>query len=830
MHYHYYRMVLRDTATLNDILRGEWPSLALVQRRLFVAEWRSNPQVPDHGLKNMRERSVGEITTYRALVTGCLSQLADQHLEVRAGRPWVKPDRFADWQRLLTWATPLPILAFALWRGRPPSAWDRRHVEDYTRQVVAPVFARSSLPTTHDPLVDGMIRRQRMHDLHIHLNGTTEVDAVWLDGLLQRRAVLAQLRGNSSREEVLEQYAQIEDGLTPEKVGNRLRVARRIRLVMVDRLAGHGAIATPFVPDGAARFMTCQEVVADDLAYESLQQVYDHMHDLSRHPIRRDYAIHRDLGEMICEAVMLVLIFQHIEEKADEQMAKLLYAYLLILNATFQPLCVQQEDQVGFDQFQKITLNGAREATETRYIQRFSQIAYTLEGDVALVEGRFAPKNDRHRMTRLLSTILRGFAAYHNGKEKYDPLCEPEVRRPDTGLDLRLVAHFIKSDALAKVKDGDLCRFHRLRRQLAKQLRLLCAVRKNYRGVGNYLTGIDAAANELHTPPEVFAPIYRSARRCGFVHFTYHVGEDFEHLLSGIRAVCEALVFLDLRTGDRIGHGTALGICPHLWHDRSPAGIAKRQGDWLDDLVFAHTMLDGGSRHPCLHGALESRIAELSQTIYGQIYSPIILQQAWELRRLDPLVALDRSFDELSLLDRAERDEEWRPIQAARNNAQAFELFVRYHSPEVIRRYREVISVEANFIQPEALRELQQLIITKQLNARGVAIECPPTSNVRISRYHDYKEHHLFRWLGVVSPEEEQPLVCLASDDPGIFATNMRNEMIHVHRTLRDHFGLAEHECMSLLEALNNQGAALAFRNGHRFGAGKNNHDVELIY
>ncbi len=750
------------------------------------------------------------------MAQGC--QLADQHLEVRAGRPWVKPDRFGDWQRLLTWVTPLPILACALWRHHPPAAWDRRSVEDYARRVLSPVFERSSLPTTHDPLVDGMIRRQKMHDLHIHLNGTTEVDAVWLDGLLQRRAVLAQLRGNASREEVLEQYSQIEDGLTPEEVGNRLRVARRIRLAMVDRLAGRGAIAAPVALDGVHNFLTCQEIVADNLAYEELQQVYDRMHDLSRHPIRRDYAIHPDRGDLICEAVMLVVIYQHIVEKADDQMAKLLYAYLLILNATFQPLCVQQEDQVGFDQFQKITLNGAREATETRYVQRFSQIGYSVEGDVALVEGRFAPKSDRRRMIRLLCTILRSFATYHNGNGKYDPVCEAEVPRPDAGLDLRLVAHFIKSDGLAKVKDGDLCRFADLRRQLARQLRLLCAVRKNYRGISHYLTGIDAAANELHTPPEVFAPIYRAARRCGFVHFTYHVGEDFEHLLSGIRAVCEALEFLDLRAGDRIGHGTALGIFPQLWRDRSPTKIAKRQGDWLDDLVFAHAMLDGGTRYPQLHCSLESRIAELSQAIYGEICSPVLLKQAWELRQLDPLIALDGAFDELSLLDRVEREEEWRPVQEAKSRAQAFTLFRRYHSPAVTKRCRQVISVEADFIPPEALHELQQLIIAKQLNRRGVAIECPLTSNVRISRYHDYKEHHLFRWLGVVPPQEAQPLVCLASDDPGIFATNMRNEMIHMHRTLRDHFGLAEHECMRLLEALNNQGAALAFRNGHHFG------------
>ena len=37
------------------------------------------------------------------------------------------------------------------------------------------------------------------------------------------------------------------------------------------------------------------------------------------------------------------------------------------------------------------------------------------------------------------------------------------------------------------------------------------------------------------------------------VSLTYHVGEDFEHLLSCIRAVYEALEFIDLRDGNRSG-------------------------------------------------------------------------------------------------------------------------------------------------------------------------------------------------------------------------------------------------------------------------------------
>lgn len=75
-----------------------------------------------------------------------------------------------------------------------------------------------------------------------------------------------------------------------------------------------------------------------------------------------------------------------------------------------------------------------------------------------------------------------------------------------------------------------------------------------------FVTGADAAASEFDTPPEVFAPSFRRLRKNGIRHFTYHAGEDFFHILSGLRAIYEAIEFLGLQAGDRIGHATAAGV------------------------------------------------------------------------------------------------------------------------------------------------------------------------------------------------------------------------------------------------------------------------------
>ena len=61
--------------------------------------------------------------------------------------------------------------------------------------------------------------------------------------------------------------------------------------------------------------------------------------------------------------------------------------------------------------------------------------------------------------------------------------------------------------------------------------------------------------------PEVFSPAFRYMRNHWTgnedLRITFHAGEDFVHLLSGLRMIVEAEEFLEMRQGDRIGHGKA---------------------------------------------------------------------------------------------------------------------------------------------------------------------------------------------------------------------------------------------------------------------------------
>ena len=74
-----------------------------------------------------------------------------------------------------------------------------------------------------------------------------------------------------------------------------------------------------------------------------------------------------------------------------------------------------------------------------------------------------------------------------------------------------------------------------------------------------------------------------------------HVGEDFRHLLSGLRAIHEPFWWELMRRGDRIGHALALGWDPHDWCTRHAEVIQprlERMFDlaWMLDFVHGEAL------------------------------------------------------------------------------------------------------------------------------------------------------------------------------------------------------------------------------------------------
>jgi hypothetical protein len=71
-----------------------------------------------------------------------------------------------------------------------------------------------------------------------------------------------------------------------------------------------------------------------------------------------------------------------------------------------------------------------------------------------------------------------------------------------------------------------------------------------------------------------------------------------------------------------------------------------------------------------------------------------------------------------------------------------------------------------------------------------MAIEALPTSNLRISYYRDFHEHHLFRWLGL-APDTHlsvKPDIVVGTDDTGFrheSEDRVRADRRHIAATLQ---------------------------------------------
>jgi adenosine deaminase len=818
MNIYIYRNVFKDPESMRAMLRGELPDIDDVRRRIFVSERQYDSGSPDYVIKNNIRYNLGKVSSVDELVVHVLRDLEKYFVVRQDGRLRIESSRFQDWQNLLPSISPLAVaVAFLVNEGKGPSFG-----EDPREYLVAELGSTALLSPFQPPL-EAIVQRDGLNELHMHLNGSTEVDLIWCNAVMNplkfRSTLLAELVANKDGS-LKEFYDNLEVNLRPTELSRRLLSARHVRHIIAYLLrSGEG---------GSSHAL--------DIFFRALRDpLGGREFPLSRPPAEIIFG-HGEFEPLINEAAFLYSWLQGCTTISQSRRLLGIALYFQFLSQySINVLSVQQQDQVGFDQFQKFTYVGVREDLEKDYSARFRQINRFPPYDALRhLEGRFAPKDNFDKLVGLIKKIVVGYLKFRGCPDAkkfslFDPLpkclhggcgCDRSLGRGDS--ELSLVVHFIK--AKEGPRPHPLALHGIVRNRLFVQARILVRARR-FAGVREIVRGIDAAANELHTPPEVFGPVFRFLRSKGLDRATYHAGEDYIHLVSGIRATEEALCFLPLYDGDRIGHATALGILPSLWFQRFRQKITIEIGEHLDNLVYAFTRLAGkelaGEAFQC-----EKEIARLSQKIYGRSEQPSVLEHAWKMRQLDIMLILDLERD--SGLDpgdieiaKVARRVSTHTLDAARRNellliADMVEAYPAsyWFARERHRRRSNLVELEEidiDWISCSALEYLQSAVLNK-FAVKRIAIEALPTSNLRISFYKKLSEHHIFRWLGLTdSGFTIMPDVCVGSDDTGIFSTNLYNEYALLYESLCRDFDMTPRDAAGLLEQINKNGFS------HRF-------------
>jgi hypothetical protein len=244
---------------------------------------------------------------------------------------------------------------------------------------------------------------------------------------------------------------------------------------------------------------------------------------------------------------------------------------------------------------------------------------------------------------------------------------------------------------------------------------------------------------------------------------TVHAGEDFVHLLGSIRRVGEAVEYLRLGGGDRIGHAVSLGVDVSEWAARA-TGLAIPRGERLFDLLWvvrcAMRSDDAVLRSWLSYAAHEAH--RLAALIFEGAHPKLTELEEW-VSALHSTTGLARAGFPSGPPPRTESQTDKLVLAWLRNTR----VFARSQELEAVDIAAEVALVSA-----------LQAHVRKQLALSGIVVEINPSSNLLIGHLGDLTSHPLWRLCPPIEGTGDAPpvSVCIGSDDPITFATSLPDE------------------------------------------------------
>lgn len=449
--------------------------------------------------------------------------------------------------------------------------------------------------------------------------------------------------------------------------------------------------------------------------------------------------------------------------KRVRTIGKYVYFYELIKNQLRREL-VQVNHLMGLGNFQEYNRRKTKLVPkELDFCSKQFAVQSSIENNLDGMEVRITPQEtakDYHRLTK---------ATYHKhifGDGEFTTANSLNDR-------LTFVVHFLKSQC---EKDN---RYSEMRKSLRQQAGVLMKevlVEEKRRGIRHRIVGIDAAGGETNARPEVFAHVYRYCKKCSMKNFTYHVGEDFYDLTDGLRSIEEAVRFLQIGEGNRLGHCMALGMDAKRYYEERHGVVIMPRQILLDNMVW----LLKQSEYFCIcvpHGIKDILNEEINRlyTLIG--YKSSFNMESYYrsmLLRGDDFVKYEKccsdwnvtTFDDSQQAIDARKDEVACILRDAYfNDKSVFEKgFMQTEEFKIPYRYEQLI------------KKLQDRMI-KWIKTKKICIETNPTSNVRIGGLNQYDELPLFRLARLSKRPDRNVIVSVNTDDKGIFATSLNREL-----------------------------------------------------
>ena len=599
--------------------------------------------------------------------------------------------------------------------------------------------------------------------------------------------------------------------------------------------------------------------------------------DFSAFDVKVDYAIrgiHVSADEknsyIAGERYFNYCCLRYIFSNLGDGYPRVLYYLYLLVKHHFNRHFIQSNDKTGFQNFREYSNRIGNLIWGTRYWSMATNMA--LQGNIKenhleQLEVRISPyDNASEVVAKINETDSKAF--FRSSRiGRYDRIMPRDMAsgrlKYSDGTDQYFyVLHFIKNkDAnwytrKEEYEYAPMCREFEKRQEFRRIAENLKDMRDRNESVCRRIFGIDAANNEVNFRPENFGPTFRYLacsraqqdvpwkRKMPDLRKTYHVGEDFYEVVDGLRAIDEAVMYLELSQGDRIGHGVALGIDVEKWYQRHPV-IALPLQNKIDNIAWMlYKISEWGLT---VSTAYYERLMKEFERLYEKMYQescPGLLAYitAWKLRGDDPECYSSPIPDEKwlnpttlwernCLRDRALYGEllnqAKRPSYQRNSIAPAeYNLYYRYHFDTGLKR--TAARIERHEFNNDEYAE-ERINLVKQLQLRmqsyitekGIAVESCPTSNFLISNLDEFKEVPTFNLFPIRESHAvfERLNVCINTDDQGVFYTNLVKEYTWLAGTLRKQKKnnvreLSDDKILNWIRHLMDNGKQLCFRTG----------------
>ena len=452
----------------------------------------------------------------------------------------------------------------------------------------------------------------------------------------------------------------------------------------------------------------------------------------------------------------------------------------------------------------------------------------------------------------MLESAGLSFEAYT--AEDYQTLDKLYIENRVTIPTIGIVFHFLKRNHIDN-RTGDTCWLENvdtdapaykntiaMRQAMMASARILEELRSSIPLLSDYVVGLDAASEENIAEPWVFAPVYKiirqkritkplvqnqkgGIRRNNNLGFTYHVGEEFRHILSGLRHVDEVINEFQYKAGDRLGHALSLGVDIDYWMSQNEAVVIPLQ-EYLEDLLWLWGKRVYSSWDIQIDiNFLEGQIFKFVKLVLGDI-SGLTMPVIYDAYKLKFENNYKETFENVrkmiavvpeDYLLNASSEEHFCKFYSVKAPYGLMwtsqKLFCTFFCPVYYSLYNKPILVHVDKSNAELFKAVQKSVI-KEVEQKGIYVETNPTSNLAIGELNSLMDLSIVNLnsKGLIDDRniENEVLATVNSDNPVIFNTNCENEHAYVYHAL-NYRGFSKERVLRWIEKVRQTGMDSSF-------------------